>query len=102
MSDVAPPKIATASTWWVQIRGKAFGPYSLEQMARFLAEGRVRSTTMVSQQPDGEWVESRRFPELRGMRAPQASNDAGVEAARAPVGAPSFVRVPTSRSRSIV
>jgi len=81
VSDVALPKIATASTWWVQIRGKAFGPYSLEQMARFLAEGRVRPTTMVSQQPDGEWVESRRFPELRGMRAPQAANDAAAEAA---------------------
>ena len=81
MNDAVTSKIATASTWWVQIRGKAFGPYSLEQMARFLAEGRVRPSTMVSTQPDQGWTESRRFAELRGMRTPQASNDAARDAA---------------------
>jgi hypothetical protein len=81
VSDVAPPKIATASTWWVQIRGKAFGPYSLEQMARFLSEGRVRQTSMVSQQPDAGWTEARRVAELRAMRTPKASNDTGVSEA---------------------
>ncbi len=81
MSDVLTSKIATASTWWVQIRGKAFGPYSLEQMARFLAEGRVRPSTMVSTQPDTGWTEARRVTELRGMRTPQASNDAALDAA---------------------
>ena len=81
MNDAVSSKIATASTWWVQIRGKAFGPYSLEQMARFLAEGRVRPSTMVSNQPDTGWTESRRVQELRGLRTPQASNDTAVEAA---------------------
>jgi hypothetical protein len=73
--------MATASTWWVQIRGKAFGPYSLEQMARFVSEGRVRGSTMVSQQPDSGWTESRRVAELRGLRAPKAGNDTAVTAA---------------------
>ncbi len=81
MTDAITSKIATASTWWVQIRGKAFGPYSLEQMARFLAEGRVRPSTMVSNQPDTGWTEARRVNELRGMRTPQASNDAALDAA---------------------
>ncbi|PZO48885.1 MAG: DUF4339 domain-containing protein [Alphaproteobacteria bacterium] len=81
MNDAVSSKIATASTWWVQIRDKAFGPYSLEQMARFLAEGRVRPSTMVSTQPDGGWTEARRVTELRGMRTPQASNDAAIDGA---------------------
>lgn len=81
MTDAVSSKIATASTWWVQIRGKAFGPYSLDQMARFLAEGRVRQSSLVSQTPDTGWTEARRVPELRGMRTPQASNDSAAEAA---------------------
>lgn len=77
----ASTKIDTAVNWWVQIRGKAFGPYSLQQMARFLSEGRVRPSTMVSKHKDAGWTEARRMPELRGLQTPQASNDAALEAA---------------------
>jgi hypothetical protein len=76
VSDVAiPTKADTTGKWWVQVRGKAFGPYALDQMARFMAEGRVRPTTLVADNPDGEWIEARRVIALRGLRAPTASND---------------------------
>lgn len=83
MSDVASSVRAdTSGKWFVQIRGKAFGPYPLDQMARFMAEGRVRPTTMVSDKPDGEWLEARKVMALRGLRAPgQPSNDSQAEAA---------------------
>jgi hypothetical protein len=71
----------SATQWWVQVRGRAFGPYSIEQMARFLNEGRVRPTSLVSHQPDGGWTEARRMMTLRGLRAPAAGNDAAAEAA---------------------
>lgn len=84
MSDVAvPAKTGTAGQWWVQVRGRAFGPYSLQQMARFLSEGRVRPNTMVSEKPDAEWTEAHRVTALRGLRAPAPSNDAHIEATNA-------------------
>lgn len=80
MSDVVSLKTATANKWWVQIRGRAFGPYTIEQMASFLVEGRVRPTTMVSDNGKDNWTEARRVMALRGLRKPAAANDA-VEAA---------------------
>lgn len=76
MSEVVPMSIANASQWWVQIRGKAFGPYSIEQMARFMSEGRVRPTSLVSDKPDGGWTEARKMMSLRGLRTPAPANDA--------------------------
>ena len=75
MSDVVTLKTATATKWWVQIRGRAFGPYSIEQMATFLSEGRVRPTTMVSDTGKDNWTEARRVMALRGLRKPAAAND---------------------------
>ena len=44
MSDVAlPTKADTTAKWYVQVRGKAFGPYPIDQMARFMAEAVTRS-----------------------------------------------------------
>lgn len=76
MSDVATLKSATTNKWWVQIRGRAFGPYSIEQMATFLAEGRVRPTTLVSANGKTDWTEARRVMALRGLRKPANGNDA--------------------------
>ncbi len=82
MSDVAfPTKADTTAKWWVQVRGKAFGPYPIEQMARFMAEGRVRPNTLVADKPDGAWLEARRVLALRGLRAPSATSDPQAEAA---------------------
>lgn len=83
MSDVVTPlKPDTTTKWWVQVRGKSFGPYGIEQMARFMSEGRIGPATPVSSDPEkGEWIEARRATALRGLRAPAASNDTAVEAA---------------------
>ncbi len=82
MSDVAlPPKADTTAKWWVQVRGKAFGPYPIEQMARFIAEGRVRPTTLVADDPEGNWLEARRVLALRGLRAPASAKAEPTEAA---------------------
>jgi hypothetical protein len=88
VSDVVPLKATSASQWWVQVRGKAFGPYSIEQMARFLSEGRVRPTTMVSDKPDSGWTQARRVMSLRGLRTPAAADK--VEAANVFVQAEIF------------
>ena len=74
MSDVVRLN-PTASHWWVQIRGRSFGPYSIEQMARFMSEGRVRPSTMVADNPDKGWTEARKVMSLRGLRVPSAAND---------------------------
>ena len=75
LSDVVRLNPA-ATHWWVQIRGRSFGPYSIEQMARFMSEGRVRPSTMVADNPDQGWTEARKVMSLRGLRTPTAANDA--------------------------
>jgi hypothetical protein len=82
VTDAAlPTRADPTAKWWVQVRGKAFGPYALDRIARFMAEGRVRPTTLVADRPDGAWIQARRVLALRGLRAPTISNDAQVEAA---------------------
>lgn len=81
---------AAATKWWVQTRGRAFGPYGLEQMARFMAEGRVRPNSLVSEKPDGGWTEARRVPALRGLRAPLMGAEPPTEAANVFVHADIF------------
>jgi hypothetical protein len=65
---VTPIRIKTAGQWWVQVRGQAYGPYSMDQLASFASEGRIRPSTQVSNRRDGNWVEARR---VIGLIAPQ-------------------------------
>jgi hypothetical protein len=77
VSDVAAP-VRTSSTtgkWWVQVRGKAYGPYSMEQLNGFVAEGRIRPATMVSDAEDGNWIEARRVIGLMAPLRADAAND---------------------------
>lgn len=78
MTDAAiPVRPATANQWWVQVRGKAYGPYSMEQMSAFVAEGRIRPATQVSDAIDGAWIEARRVMGLMApLRATEPANDA--------------------------
>ena len=75
MSDAATP-VKPSSQWWVQVRGRVFGPYAIEKMAEFLAEGRVRPNTLVSDNGQSNWTEARRIMALRGLRKPTPANDA--------------------------
>ena len=77
MSDVAAP-VRTSSTtgkWWVQVRGKAYGPDSMEQLNGFVAEGRIRPATMVSDAEDGNWIEARRVIGLMAPTRAEIAND---------------------------
>jgi len=38
-------------TWYVQVGGQAYGPYSAAQMQGFVAEGRVNAQSVISQTP---------------------------------------------------
>ncbi len=75
MSDLAPYKSTADAKWWVQVRGRAFGPYTIEQMAHFMTEGRVRPNSMVSANGKDKWTEARRIMALRGLRTPTPAND---------------------------
>lgn len=71
----APLKIVSTGQWWVNVRGKAYGPYTRAQLAAFVAEGRVRTTTKVSDSSDGVWVEARRVLGLAGEAATPPANE---------------------------
>ncbi len=79
MSDAAvteaPVRIASTGQWWVNVRGKAYGPYSRAQLAAYMAEGRVRSSTRVSDCREGVWVEARRVLGLAGEAKTPPAND---------------------------
>jgi hypothetical protein len=50
----------------------------MEQLSTFVAEGRVRPATQVSDNPDGAWVEARKVIGLMApLRAGEPANDAG-------------------------
>jgi hypothetical protein len=67
---VTPIAAKAAGQWWVQVRGAAYGPYGRDQLSAFLAEGRIRPGTLVSNRRDGAWVEARRVIGL--MQAAEA------------------------------
>ena len=62
------PLDGAAETWWVKIADKVYGPYSREQMARFVAEGRVTPTSLVSLD-QADWLEARQSPALAAALA---------------------------------
>lgn len=75
MSDaIAPARTEAPTQYWVQVRGQAYGPYPLGQLAGFVEEGRIRPATPVSDRPDSGWVEARRMPGLLApLVAPRSS-----------------------------
>ncbi len=76
---IAPVKARSASQWWVEANGKPYGPYSMAQLSRFVAEGRVRASTRVSESADGAWVEARQVMGLMGPT--RGENDNAADAA---------------------
>lgn len=75
MSDAAPIHLPAAKRWWVQVRGRAYGPYTTEQLSSFISEGRVRPNTRVSDAEDGVWIEARRVIGLSQAFRHEAAND---------------------------
>jgi hypothetical protein len=91
VADTAAPvqTLAAGAGWWVQVRGQAYGPYTLDQLARFVGEGRVRPSTPVSDAPDKGWLEARR---VEALMAPLRAADPKAEAP-APEAANVFIHV---------
>ncbi|HVK81039.1 MAG TPA: DUF4339 domain-containing protein [Verrucomicrobiae bacterium] len=76
MSEVATPiRVVATSQWWVQVRGKAYGPYTMAQLSDFVTEGRVRPATKVSDAADGPWIEARRVVGLMAQPRHDAANE---------------------------
>ena len=77
MNDIDTPIRTKASgQWWVQVRGESYGPYSRDQLATFISEGRVLPTTKVSDAKDGVFIEARKVIGLMGHTR-DAANDQG-------------------------
>ncbi|MGE3303725.1 MAG: DUF4339 domain-containing protein [Hyphomonadaceae bacterium] len=79
---------AASETWWVNTNQKVYGPYTRQQMARFLAEGRVTQNTLVSLKADGDWSEARYCRAFRGMLHEDRTTFRTAERASASAGAP--------------
>lgn len=81
-APTAPVKTASTGQWWVEVRGQAYGPYTMTQLSRFVTEGRVRAATRVSEDPEGGWIEARKViglmaparTEIANQHAPDAAN----------------------------
>lgn len=82
VSDVSTT-LVNAEQWWVQVRGRAYGPYSQEQLASFVAEGRIRPGTPVSNvSADSGWREARTVAGLMApLRSEFVANDVAAEPA---------------------
>ncbi|MEJ0023678.1 MAG: GYF domain-containing protein [Alphaproteobacteria bacterium] len=52
-------------SWWVKTNDKVYGPYTRVQMGRFIVEGRITATTLVSANPEGDWNEARHCKAFR-------------------------------------
>jgi hypothetical protein len=68
------PLDGTHETWWVQAQGRAYGPYTRTQIARFIGEGRVSAATLVSNSDRGEWREARNTPSIAAALADDRTN----------------------------
>ncbi len=63
------------------MRGQAYGPYTMAQLSRFVAEGRVRAATRVSENPEGGWVEARKVIGLMAHSHSDTANQNAPDAA---------------------
>ncbi len=78
---VNPAKTAAAGDWWVEVHGKAYGPYTPAQLSRFVNEGRVRANTRVCHGADGNWIAASSVIGLTGPAPKDAANDAAPQVA---------------------
>lgn len=58
------PAAQDGMRFWTQVRGQTYGPYSLAQIAGFLAEGRLTPSSQVARMAEGPFVPVREIPAL--------------------------------------
>jgi len=90
-SDAAQAVAPSPTEWWVQVRGRAFGPYTFAQLTEFAKEGRIRPSTPISFDPNTGWKEARRIEGLMPQFAHAAPDTPG--GAPAPAAAPEAANV---------
>lgn len=71
------------NTWYVQVSGQAYGPYSAAQMKSFVAEGRVNAQSILSQDAAQGYAPAAQFPAFaqwsgQQMQAQQSAAQAQV------------------------
>ena len=70
-----------SDTWFVNVQGRAYGPYSAEQMQGFAAEGRLAAHSLVTRAGETEFRAASDEPELATLF--QAAAPAAAQPARA-------------------
>jgi len=61
--------LATQNHWYVQVSDQAYGPYSIEQMRHFIDEGRVISSSLISQDMVQGFAMAAAFPAFAPLLA---------------------------------
>jgi hypothetical protein len=59
--------ISMSDSWFVNVQGRAYGPYSAEQMQGFAAEGRLAAHSLVTRAGDTEFRAAADEPELAAL-----------------------------------
>ena len=60
-------------TWTISVSGRAYGPYALEQMKAFQAEGRLAPHSLVAREGDDQFRHASRDADLAVLFSPAAA-----------------------------
>lgn len=61
-----PRDDASATSWFVKVEGRVYGPYTPAQMRAFVKEGRVAAHSTVSQNRETGWKDARAVDQFQG------------------------------------
>jgi membrane protease subunit (stomatin/prohibitin family) len=65
-----PPPVPAAAAWHIAENGRSSGPYGVEQIAGWIASGRIGRETMLWSSGMAEWVGAARTPQFAAMFPP--------------------------------
>ncbi len=95
-----------SDTWFVNVQGRAYGPYSDQQMEGFVAEGRLAAHSLITRAGDTEFHSAGDEPAFAALFAQNKAKAEAIQPAE-PVAAHSFGRheleeTPADRSHFII
>lgn len=61
-----PRDDGSATSWFVKVEGRVYGPYTPAQMRAFVKEGRVAAHSTVSESREGGWRDARAVDNFKG------------------------------------
>lgn len=65
-SDIQMPRDdSMATSWFVKVEGRVYGPYTPAQMKAFVTEGRVAPHSQVSQHREEGWAAAQEQPQIQ-------------------------------------